>query len=142
MTAIRRFMPIVFLVFICMSLPAYAQDKVVYHIDDAAEQALRALRNVRNHLDVAPDTRIIVVTHGDGVDFLLEGARDPKTNAEYGPLVADLKARGVGFEVCEVTMKRRKMTKDQFVLEAEFVPSGVVRVTQLQTQEHFAYIKP
>ena len=142
MVTLRRIAPLLFLVLFCVTCPALAQDKVIYHIDDAAEQALRALRNVRNHLDVAPDTKIIVVAHGDGVDFLLEGAQAPKSNVEYGPLVAALKTRGVSFEVCEVTMKRRKLTKDQFVMETEFVPSGVVRIAQLQFQEHFAYIKP
>ena len=142
MSVVRRFSLLFVLASLVMSAPALAQDKVVYHIDDAAEQALRGLRNVRNHLDVAPDTRIIVVSHGEGVDFLLEGARDPKGNVEYGPLVADLKAKGVSFEVCEITLKRRKLNKSQFVMEADFVPSGVVRVTQLQYQEHFAYLKP
>jgi uncharacterized protein len=122
--------------------PALAQDKVVYHIDNAAEQGLKGLRNVRNHLDVAPDTKIVVVTHAEGVDLLMDGAKDPKSNAEYAPLVAALKAAGVGFEVCEITMKRRGLKKDQFILEADFTPSGVVRITQLQAQQHYAYIKP
>lgn len=57
--------------------------KVVYHID-STDQPLKALRNIRNHLDVAPQTSIVVVTHAN----------------------------------------------------------GVVRVTDLQTQQGFAYIKP
>ena len=57
---------------------AFAQDKVVYHMDDAASQATKGLRNIRNHLDVAPDTKITVVTHANGVDFLMEGAKDAK----------------------------------------------------------------
>jgi uncharacterized protein len=122
--------------------PALAQDKVVYHIDNAAEQGLKGLRNVRNHLDVAPDTKIVVVTHAEGVDMLMDGAKDPKSNAEYAPLVSALKASGVAFEVCEITMKRRNLEKDQFIMEADFTPSGVVRITQLQAQQHYAYIKP
>ena len=39
-------------------------------------------------------------------------------------------------------MERRKLTKDQFVMEAEFSPSGVVRITELQARDHYAYIKP
>ncbi|HMN56281.1 MAG TPA: hypothetical protein PKE15_03460, partial [Ottowia sp.] len=75
-------------------------DKVVYHIDDAAHQATKGLRNIRNHLDVAPTTQIIVVTHADGVDFLMEGAKDAKNpNIDYASLVSALKARGVRFEV-------------------------------------------
>lgn len=122
--------------------PAFAQDKVVYHIDDSAVQGLKALRNIRNHLDVAPKTKIVVVTHADGVDMLMEGAKDPKSGAEYAPLIAALKAEGVGFEVCEITLKRRNLSKDRFILDADFTPSGVVRITELQAHEHYAYIKP
>ena len=122
---------------------AWAQDKVVYHIDNSETQATKALRNIRNHLDVAPETKIVVVTHSDGVDFLFQDAKDKKNpNVDYGSLVSALKARGVRFEVCEITLKNRNLTKDQFSLDADFTPSGVVRVGQLQTREHFAYIKP
>jgi uncharacterized protein len=125
-------------------LPTAAQaDKVVYHIDDAALQATKGLRNIRNHLDVAPDTEIVVVTHANGVDFLMEGAKDPKNPAvDYGALVSALKARKVRFEVCEITLKNRSLTKEQFSLDAEFTPSGVVRIGRLQTREGYAYIKP
>ena len=37
--------------------------------DNAEAQATKGLRNIRNHLDVAPETKIIVVTHADGVDI-------------------------------------------------------------------------
>ena len=120
-----------------------AQDKVVYHIDNAEMQATKGLRNVRNHLDVAPDTKIVVVTHADGVDFLMEGAKDKKNpNVDYGSLVSALKARGVRFEICEITLKNRGLTKEKFILDSEFTPSGVVRIGQLQVREAFAYIKP
>ncbi|WP_431855406.1 DsrE family protein [Azospirillum sp.] len=124
------------------AVPALAQDNVVYHIDDAAVQGTKALRNIRNHLDVAPETKIRVVTHADGVDLLLEGQKDAKNNIEYAPLISDLKTRGVAFEVCEITIKRRNLDKDKFIMEAEFTPSGVARIGQLQAREHYAYIKP
>lgn len=121
----------------------YAQDKVVYHIDNADTQATKGLRNVRNHLDVAPDTKVMVVTHANGVDFLMEGAKDKANpNIDYAALVSDLKARGVKFEVCEITLKNRNLNKNQFILDAEFTPSGVVRIGQLQSREKYAYIKP
>jgi uncharacterized protein len=116
--------------------------KVVYHIDDAQFQGLKALRNVRNHLDVSPNTKIIVVTHALGVDLLMDGAKDQKNNLEYAPLVGALKSRGVQFEVCEITLKNRNLNKNQFILDADFVPSGVVRIADLQFMEHYAYIKP
>jgi uncharacterized protein len=122
---------------------AFAGDKVVYHIDDAEHQATKALRNIRNHLDVAPDTKIIVVAHAEGVDFLMEGAKDRKNpNIDYASLVSALKARGVRFEVCELTLRNRDLKKDQFIMDADFTPSGVVRIAQLQQREGYAYIKP
>ncbi|HEY0824967.1 MAG TPA: DsrE family protein [Ramlibacter sp.] len=126
-----------------LAFAASAQDKVVYHIDNAETQATKGLRNVRNHLDVAPDTKIVVVTHAEGVDFLMEGAKDKKNpNIEYASLVSALKARGVRFEVCEITLRNRNLRKDQFIMDAEFTPSGVARIGQLQQREKYAYIKP
>jgi len=121
---------------------ASAQTKVVYHIDDAQAQGLKGLRNIRNHLDTSPQTKIIVVTHAAGVDLLMEGAKDQKNNIEYGPLVSALKSRGVVFEVCEITLKNRNLNKNQFLLDADFTPSGVVKIADLQYVDHYAYIKP
>jgi intracellular sulfur oxidation DsrE/DsrF family protein len=119
---------------------ASAQDKVAYHIDDMSSQALKALRNIRNHLDTEPTTKITVVTHALGVDFLLEGAKDVNGSPFAGPVSA-LVARGVKFEICEITLKNRNLKREQFIQEAEFTPSGVVRLTKLQ-REDYAYIKP
>lgn len=119
-----------------------AGTKVVYHIDDAESQGIKGLRNIRNHLDTASNTTIIVVTHANGVDLLMEGVKDKKNNIEYAPLVSALKSRGVRFEVCEITLKNRNLKKDQFILDVDFTPSGVVRVADLQYKDGFAYIKP
>jgi intracellular sulfur oxidation DsrE/DsrF family protein len=122
------------------ALGASAQDAVVYHIDDASMQGLKGLRNIRNHLDVDPGAKITVVTHANGVDFLMEGAKDPSGGAFAGP-VAALVARGVKFEICEITLRNRNLKKEQFVQEAEFTPSGVVRIAKMQ-KAGAAYIKP
>lgn len=119
---------------------ALAQDKVVYHVSDTDSQALGALRNVRNHLDTDPTAKITVVAHAQGVDFLMEGAKD-KNGSPYAGPVSALKSRGVTFEVCEITLKNRNLKKDQFIQEADFTPSGVVRITKLQLQG-YAYIRP
>jgi intracellular sulfur oxidation DsrE/DsrF family protein len=117
-----------------------AQDLVVYHIDDSANQALKGLRNIRNHLDVDPTAKITVVTHAQGVDFLFEGAKD-RNESPFAATVAALVNRGVVFEVCEITLKNRNLKKEQFIQEAGFTPSGVVRLAKLQKQGA-AYIKP
>lgn len=119
---------------------AAAQDKVVYHIDDMSMQALKALRNIRNHLDTEPTTRITVVTHALGVDFLLDGAKDVNGSPFAGPVSA-LVGRGVKFEICEITLKNRNLKREQFMQEADFTPSGVVRLAKMQ-KDGAAYIKP
>jgi len=131
------------LAFLALSLAAsgaWAQEKVVYHFDSGLEQATKGLRNINNHLEVDPKAKIIAVTHADGVDFLMEGAKD-----RFGPFdarVQDLMGRGVKFQVCEITLRNRKLRKDQFILGVEFVPSGVVQITHLQQKEGYAYLKP
>ncbi len=122
------------------SLAAAAQDKVVYHVNDAQAHALATLRNIRNHLDTDPTAQITVVTHAQGVDFLMEGAKD-RNNVPFDATVSALKNLGVKFEVCEITLKNRSLKREQFIQEADFTPSGVVRLTKLQIQGH-AYIKP
>lgn len=119
---------------------AAAQDRVVYHINDTAAQALAGLRNIKNHLDTDPTALITVVTHANGVDFLMEDAKDRNGNP-YELTVQELVKRKVKFEVCEITLQNRNLKKSLFIPEASFTPSGVVRITKLQREGH-AYIKP
>jgi intracellular sulfur oxidation DsrE/DsrF family protein len=124
----------------CAGMPG-KQDKVVYHVNDGFAQASNGLRNIGNHLEVNPDAKIVVVTHALGVDFLMKGAKD-KNGAKYEDLVEQLKQRGVQFDVCEITLRNRKLTRDQFIEHVTFVPSGVAEVTRLQQREGYAYLKP
>jgi intracellular sulfur oxidation DsrE/DsrF family protein len=131
------------LVGLCLAvaaIAALAQDRVVYHFDDTTVQGLKGLRNIRNHLDTDPAVQIVAVAHANGVDMLMEGAKDASGNL-FAAAVSALKARGVRFEVCEITLKNRNLKKEQFIQEADFTPSGVVRLAKLQHQG-YAYIKP
>ena len=121
--------------------PTGKQDKVVYHINEGLAQASNGLRNIGNHLEVNPDAKIVVVTHALGVDFLMKGAKD-KNGAKYEDLVEQLRQRGVQFDVCEITLRNRKLSKDQFIEYVTWVPSGVAEVTRLQQKEGYAYLKP
>jgi intracellular sulfur oxidation DsrE/DsrF family protein len=118
-----------------------APDKVVYHINDTGAQAVNALRNIGNHLEVNPKAKIVVVTHAQGVDFLMEGAKDRNGNPFNIPVEA-LKAQGIQFDVCEITLRNRKLTRSRFIPEATFVPSGVAEITRLQQREGYAYLRP
>ena len=122
------------------SCAAEREEKVVYHITDASV-ASQALRNIRNHLEQSPKAKIVVVTHGAGIDFLLEGAQDKNGNP-YDINVQELAARGVGFRVCNNTLVGRKIDRSKVLPEASVVPSGVAEVSRLQFQEGFVYIKP
>ncbi|MBM3352613.1 MAG: hypothetical protein FJY51_05070 [Betaproteobacteria bacterium] len=118
-----------------------AEDKVVYHLNDGLAQATNGLRNIRNHLEVNPKARIVVVAHAQGVDYLMKGRKDANGNP-YESIVQDLKGRGVRFEVCQITLRNRKLKQDQFIDEATWVPSGVAEITRLQQREGFAYLRP
>jgi intracellular sulfur oxidation DsrE/DsrF family protein len=122
------------------SAGAWAQERVVYHFDNAATQGLKGLRNMRNHLDVEPNVKLTAVAHAEGIDMLMEGAK-AANGTEYAALIAALAARGVVFEICEITLKNRGLKKEAFIQEAAFTPSGVARVARLQFQGA-AYIKP
>lgn len=113
--------------------------KVVYHINDASV-ARPALRNMENHLDADPSVKIVVVTHGKGIDFLLNDAKDAK--GPFEPQVADLRNRGVTFDVCNNTLKGRKLDASAVIMEAQVVPSGVAEIARLQAREGYVYLKP
>jgi uncharacterized protein len=118
-----------------------ANDKVVYHVNDSKVQAANALRNIGNHLEVNPQAKIVVVTHAGGVDFLFDGAKDANGNP-YNIPVERLKGKGVQFDVCDITLRNRKLTRSRFIPEASFVPSGVAEITRLQQREGYAYLRP
>jgi len=85
-------------------------DKVVYHLNLGLDQASAGLRNVRNHLEVNPKAKIVVVTHSLGVDFLMKGMKDKNGNP-YETIVQTLEGDGVRFELCLITLRERKLKK-------------------------------
>ena len=120
--------------------PVVIQEKVVYHVNDS-ENATAAMRNVKNHLEAAPDAKIVIVTHSKGIDFLLQGAAD-KSGNPYEPTVQALKAKGVDFRVCNNTLVSRKIDPATVIPEASIVPSGVAEIGRLQAKEGYANLKP
>ena len=121
---------------------ASAQDvKAVYHITTGLETAAAALNNVKNHLDADPKAKIVVVTNGPGVDFLMLDAKDSK-GREFSASVSTLAGRGVEFRVCNNTLVVRNLSPDKLLMETKIVPSGVSEAAKLQSKEGFAYIKP
>lgn len=116
------------------------EERVVYHFSDSAN-AIGGLRNIRNHLEASPKAKIVVVAHGPGIDFLLDGAKDKNGNP-YDVIVQELAAKKVQFRVCNNTLKSRNIARDKVLPEASIVPSGVAEIARLQAQEGYVYIKP
>ena len=130
--------------FMVASAPSQAADdiiKTVYHLSEGIPQASRAVNNIRNHLAADPKAKIVVVTHGLGIDFLLQGATN-QMEQPFAGAISDLASKGVEFSVCNNTLTSRKIEADKVVLEAKIVPSGVAEVAKLQAREGFVYLKP
>ena len=125
----------------CASTGPVGPDKVVYHLNAGLEQATNGLRNIRNHLEVNPQAKIVVVAHAQGVDYLMKDKKDANGNP-YEVTVEDLKRQGVRFDVCEITLRNRKLSRAQFIEDATLVPSGVAEIARLQQREGYAYLRP
>lgn len=115
--------------------------KTVYHMSEGIPQASRAINNIRNHLAADPKAKIVVVTHGLGIDFLLEGATN-QMEQPFAGAIGELAAKGVEFRVCNNTLVSRKIDASKVAMEAKIVPSGVAEVARLQAREGFVYLRP
>mgnify|MGYP001198735838 CR=1 FL=1 len=124
----------------------YAKQKVVYHINyeggEADKKYRGALRNIQNHINAvgAENMDVMVVLHGNGLALL----KDAKSNDKLKGQVVSLKSQNVKFNVCNNTLKGRKINYEKDLLEVfpeDIVPSGVAELSRLQ-QMGYTYIKP
>jgi intracellular sulfur oxidation DsrE/DsrF family protein len=115
--------------------------KVVYHLTNGLDEAQRGMGNIRNHLAADPGAKIVVVTNGNGIEFLLDGAKDRNGNP-FDATVQDLKSKGVDFRVCNNTLVTRKIDKSKVIPEATIVPSGVAEAATLQARDGYVYLRP
>lgn len=124
----------------------YAKQKVVYHINyeggEADKKYRGALRNIQNHINAvgAENMDVMVVLHGNGLTLL----KDAKSNEKLKGQVVSLKSQNVKFNVCNNTLKGRKINYEKDLLEVfpeDIVPSGVAELSRLQ-QMGYTYIKP
>lgn len=136
--------------------PAETIMKVVYHVDFADPRRFSAtLTSINNMVttyqnDLAEyDVRIVFVAHG--IRFVtadtLKGtpfAEDAALKARRKDLIARLRSlhdtQGVKLELCGITREQVRLDPAKIIPGVELVPSGVVRIAELQ-QRGFAYIK-
>ena len=130
--------------------------KVVYHADFADPRRfsamLTSINNMVTHYQnelVDYDVKIVFVAHG--VRFLTDDKLAGTPFSEDEKLAErrkDLKARlmslhdvqSVGLELCSITSSQINLPGEMVYEGVEMVPSGVVRIAELQRQG-FAYIK-
>jgi intracellular sulfur oxidation DsrE/DsrF family protein len=115
--------------------------KVFYHLDEpGVERAKAVLVNIENHVSVVGWKNIEaleMVVHGPALRAFLAKDMDPDVRGKLETLLAG----GLRFDACQNTMARQKIEMKDLIEGATPVPSGVVRVMELQ-EAGYAYIKP
>ncbi len=137
---------------------AAAEDeiKVAYHADFADPRRfsamLTSINNMMNYYEnelVDADVRIVFVAHGirfltddklENTPFTEDEALSERRDNLKGRLLSQAKARGVKLELCDITRTQIDLPEDALYEQVTLVPSGVVRIAELQ-QQGFAYIK-
>jgi uncharacterized protein len=109
--------------------------KIVFQLTSSDTLVHKAvLKQVVNALVAAPNAKIEVVCHSNGIEMLTIAKTKQAKN------IAELKAKGVVFTACENTLRERKIDKTEVVSEAIFVPSGVIEIVMKQ-ERGWSYLK-
>ena len=133
----------------------YGKQKVVYHINyDNPKKQAGALRNIQNHINAvgAENLDLKVVLHGNGLALLLDPDslekltkfKNANANETMTAKIDGLKSQGVEFNVCDNTVRGRKVNIETDLYDVDkkdIVPSGVAEVARLQAMG-YSYIKP
>ena len=138
------------------AVPADPVMKVVYHADFADPRRFSAmLTSINNMVNTYQealaeyDIRIVFVSHG--IRFVttdaLKGtafAEDALLRTRRKDLIERLRTlnttQGVKLELCGITREQTRLDPQKLIAGVELVPSGVVRIAELQ-QRGFAYLK-
>lgn len=140
--------------------PALASErkaKVVYHADFADPRRFSSMLTSVNFMVthytnemIDFDVRIVFLSHGirfltndplTGTPFAEDAALVQQRENLRGRLLALNQVHGVKLELCEITRAQVNLDPSRLFPGVERVPSGVVRIAQLQNEYGFAYIK-
>ena len=109
--------------------------KVVFQLTSNDTLVHKALvKQIRNVQTAAPNTKIEVVCHNNGITFL-QTAVSKQTAG-----IQELKQAGVDFVACENTMRERKISREELMAECRTVPAGLVEIIDKQ-EKGWAYVK-
>ena len=130
--------------------------KVVYHADFSDPRRFSAMLTSINNMVtyyqnelVDYDVRVVFVAHGirfltddrlDGTPFASDAALEERRSNLKGRLSGLNSVQDVKLELCDITRAQIKLSGEKLYAGVESVPSGVVRLAELQHQG-FAYIK-
>lgn len=110
--------------------------KAVIHINfKDQDRQEHALNNLENILKEASDAELVVVCHGEGIALL------SKKQTTQSELIQTLTKKGVRFEACENTMRKKSLSKEDLLEGIKTVPSGAVEIIRKQS-EGYSYFKP
>ncbi|WMP16044.1 DsrE family protein [Thiothrix lacustris] len=125
-------------------------EKVVFHVsvDGDEKKYMGILGNVGNYVKAldatGKKTDAIIVMNGDGLGLLTTAKQvEMNADAKLPAKIAELKEKGVKFEVCYNTLIGRKIKfADLYEAKPEdVIPSGVAEVGRLQAQG-YQLLKP
>ena len=147
------------------ALPVFAVDetvdsdtvaRVVYHADYADPRRFSAMLTSINNMVtfyqnelIDYDVRIVFVAHGirfltsdklEDTPFSSDAALEERRSNLQGRLSALKNVQDVKLELCDITRTGINLPEDALYKGVELVPSGVVRIADLQARG-FAYIK-
>ncbi|WP_150522587.1 DsrE family protein [Roseibium sediminis] len=134
---------------LCLApMVAYADGavhKIAFHVDENDPQVMNmALNNVQNvskyYADKGEEVEIEVVTYGPGLMML----REDKSPVAERISVMSLEIPNLSFAACGNThraMSQQAGKEVPLLSEAKVVPSGVVRLVELQ-EAGYSYIRP
>ncbi|TDD77310.1 DsrE family protein [Flavobacterium caseinilyticum] len=113
-----------------------SKHKIVFQFTNANDTIQqKAFANQLNNLTAHwPKAKYEVVVYNMGLEFLMP------SKSKHIATIKALHAKGVRFVVCENTMTTRKITKEQFIPEAEYVTAGIAEIVEKQEQG-WSYIK-
>jgi intracellular sulfur oxidation DsrE/DsrF family protein len=139
------------------SAAAEQKARVVYHADFADPRRFSSMLTsinfmVTHYTNEMLDFDVRVVFNSHGIRFLTD---DPLTGTPFaadaalvqqrdnlrGRLLALNQVHRVKLELCEITRAQVNLDHARLYPGVELVPSGVVRIAQLQNELGFAYLK-
>lgn len=125
-------------------------EKVVVHVTMEGDEKkyLGVLGNVSNYIkaleQTGKKTDAVIVMNGDGLGMLTTAKQvEMNADAKLPAKIAELKEKGVKFQVCYNTLTGRKIAfADLYDAKAEdVIPSGVAEAGRLQSQG-YQLLKP